>query len=48
MKFVREEDYAGRRAVVAEHPEAVKIVRVEGGWAVFDTYEDYEMWRRQK
>lgn len=48
MRCVRDSDYASRREVVAEYPEAAKIVRVEGGWAVFDTYEDYETWRRQK
>jgi hypothetical protein len=30
------------------NPCAVKIVKVEGGYAIFDTWEDYNQWTRQK
>lgn len=48
MIVIRNEDYAGRRAVEAAYPEAARIVSVCGGWAVFETLADYETWRRQR
>lgn len=48
MTFVRDDEYAGRRAVKAAFPEAAVIRRVCGGWAVFETYADYDTWRAQK
>jgi hypothetical protein len=47
-KFCREEDYKNRKAVAAEYPAAAKIRKVCGGWMVFDTLADYEIWRKQK
>lgn len=40
--------YANRGEVEEAHPAAAVIKTVCGGWAVFETYEDYETWRRQK
>lgn len=40
--------YANRGEVEDAHPAAAVIKAVCGGWAVFETYEDYETWRRQK
>jgi len=34
--------------VKAAEPNAAKIVKVEGGWLVFDSQTDYETWRKQK
>ncbi len=40
--------YRNRKDVVAQHPSAAKIVAVGGGYAVFDTLTDYEIWRNQR
>ena len=37
-----------RKQVKEEYPDHVKIVKVEGGYAVFETWDDYETWRNQK
>ena len=37
-----------RKQAVREYPEAEKILKVEGGYMVFDTYDDYLTWRRQR
>lgn len=46
--FCDERDYKTRKAVAAAYPAAVKIVRVCGGWAVFEFWTDYELWRRTR
>ena len=46
--FCSDQDYKSRKAVELAHPEADKILRVEGGWAVFATLADYNMWRSQR
>ena len=48
VRICREEDYKNRKAVAFEYPSATKIVKVCGGWAVFDSITDYEIWRNQK
>lgn len=48
MKFASQQDYKNRAAVVADYPTAAKIVKVEGGWAVFETATDYKTWENQK
>jgi hypothetical protein len=49
MKFFADEnDYKTRKNVVAAYPAAAKIVKVCGGWAVFEFFTDYEIWRNQK
>ncbi len=37
-----------RKQVVARYPEAAKIVKVEGGYMVFEFMSDYETWKNQK
>lgn len=37
-----------RAQVKREYPSAAKIVKVVGGYAVFDTLQEYETWRAQK
>ena len=37
-----------RKQVVADHPGAAKIIKVEGGYMVFTTIADYETWKKQK
>ncbi len=46
MKFLRDEDYPTDFDVKAAYPEAYAIARVEGGWAVFPTFDDYRTWTR--
>ncbi len=46
--FCDDREYRNIREVKAEYPSAAKIVKVTGGWAVFDTLADYETWKRQK
>jgi hypothetical protein len=37
-----------RKEVVAAYPDAAKIVKVCGGYKVFETIADYETWKNQK
>ena len=37
-----------RKQVVAANPRAFKIVKVEGGYMVFQAIDQYEMWKKQK
>ena len=46
--FCSEEDYKNRRAVAEAYPSAEKIVKVCGGWCVFEFLYDYEIWKNQK
>lgn len=48
MKLCQDIDYKSRAEVAKSYPSAVKILRVDGGWIVFETYTDYETWRNQK
>lgn len=48
MKFCAIEAYPTKRDVEAEYPSAAVIVRVFGGWGVFPTISDYDVWRGQE
>lgn len=48
MTYASQQDYKNRAAVVAAYPSAAKIVKVDGGWAVFEYMTDYETWKNQK
>ena len=48
MIFASQEQYKTRKAVVKAYPLASKIVKVTGGWAVFEFITDYEIWKNQK
>lgn len=48
FNIVSERDCKTRKEVAKAHPEAAKIVKVTGGWAVFYSLSDYETWKRQK
>ena len=37
-----------RKEVAAEYPSAAKIVKVESGYRVFMTINEYETWKKQK
>lgn len=37
-----------RKEVVAQHPGAAKIVKVCGGYMVFESMADYATWKNQK
>jgi hypothetical protein len=37
-----------RKEAVSEFPEAYKILKVDGGYAVFFYVTDYNIWRNQK
>ena len=45
IKFINDKT---RKEVVKEYPDHVKIVKVTGGYAVFETWDDYETWKNQK
>ena len=45
IKFINDKT---RKEVVKEYPDHVKIVKVTGGYAVFETWTDYENWKNQK
>jgi len=36
-----------RQQIARDYPDAVKIVKVCGGYAVFFSSSDYQNWRRQ-
>jgi hypothetical protein len=40
--------YASEAEVKKAAGSYAKIVRVDGGWLVFDTMTDYDTWRKQK
>lgn len=46
--FCDETTHETRKAVQDDYPWAVKIVKVNGGWMVFETLVDYATWRNQK
>lgn len=48
MTIVSEFEYRSRREVAREYTWAYAIVKVCGGWAVFDTADDYKTWRGQR
>lgn len=37
-----------RKQVAAEHSDAAKIVKVDGGYMVFMTIAEYQTWKNQK
>ena len=37
-----------RKQVIAQHPGAAKIVKVDGGYKVFMIVSDYATWKNQK
>ena len=37
-----------RKTAVKRMPWAAKIVKVEGGYKGFESWQDYETWRNQK
>lgn len=43
--YCDESEYKTRKAVNTEYPDATRIVKVCGGWAVFATESDYQTWR---
>jgi len=48
MIFASEQDYKSRKAVAKAYPLASKIVKVTGGWAVFEFMSEYATWKNQK
>jgi hypothetical protein len=47
-KFASEENYDSMEVVEQAYPAATEIIKVEGGWMVFDTATDAETWRNQQ
>ena len=45
IKYVHDKT---RKQVKEEYPDHVKIVKVTGGYAVFETWTDYDAWINQK
>ena len=48
MIFATETEYKARKNVVAAWPSAAKIVKVCGGWQIFECVVDYNIWAAQK
>jgi hypothetical protein len=46
-KFVSSSDYATVTDVAAAYPGAAHIAETDGGWAVFETQTDYQIWMAQ-
>jgi hypothetical protein len=42
--FCSDKDYANLEAVANAHPGAFEIIRVQGGWQVFETAMDAGDW----
>jgi hypothetical protein len=40
--------YRNRKEVEKEAAGAVKIVKVDGGWMAFDTWDDFNTWNKQQ
>ena len=47
-KFASKTDYTNLKSVRDAYPGATKIVRVDGGWLVFETTTDYNTWVNQR
>jgi hypothetical protein len=47
-RFASTEQYRSIEEVRDAYPGAASIVEVEGGWIVFATEADFEVWRRQR
>lgn len=43
-KFASEQDYENIDAVRDEYPGAYDVIEVEGGWMVFETIGDAQVW----
>ncbi len=46
--FATETEHKTRKNVAAAYPSAAKIVKVCGGWQVFENVVDYNIWAAQK
>lgn len=46
-KFLSVSDYASIDDVRGAYPSAADIVEVDGGFMVFDTHDDFEIWKSQ-
>lgn len=44
----RKQSSLTRKVAKSLYPDAAAIKRVTGGYAVFDTWTDYETWKKQK
>ena len=45
MIFCNKSDYGDARNVESAFPNVAKIIALNGGWAVFKTLQDYDMWK---
>lgn len=50
MKFISEDELGVREVkdVAREYPSFTMAVRVEGGWMLFESYDEYRTWKAQK
>lgn len=46
-KLLSASDYASIDDVRGAYPSVADIVEVDGGWIIFDTHDDYEVWKSQ-
>jgi hypothetical protein len=40
--------YSSRAQVLANCPDAAKVVKCEGGWMAFDSMDQYRTWKAQR
>ena len=45
--FADSSDYTDRAAVENEYPWAAEIIEADGGWQVFESADDAQIWQNQ-
>lgn len=50
MKFMAnyELGFRGIKDVARDYPSCTVAVKVEGGWMLFESYDEYRIWKAQK
>lgn len=49
MKFIEDVHHAlGRYVIEQNNPEFTVLKRVDGGWMLFESYDEYRTWKAQK
>ena len=49
MKFIEDAQYTlGRWDIEHMNPEYAILKKVEGGWMLFTSYDEYRVWKAQK
>lgn len=49
MKFIEDVNHTlGRYIVEKDNPKFTVLKKVEGGWMLFKSYDEYKTWKAQK